>query len=72
MPGRSLTIEQILTILRETPPGIAALTAGLPLDQLMSPYMIRIAVKPETVHILDFETRFPSAIAAAMASQQAG
>lgn len=34
MPGRSLTIEQILTILAETPPRIAALTAGLAQDQL--------------------------------------
>ena len=29
MPGRSLTIEQVLTVLAETPPRIAALTAGL-------------------------------------------
>ncbi len=29
MPERSLTIEQILTILAQTPPRIAALTAGL-------------------------------------------
>lgn len=35
----------------------------------MSPYMVRIAVQPESVHILDFEKRFPSAIAAAMAGQ---
>jgi hypothetical protein len=30
------------------------------------PRMARIAVRPEWVGILDFETRFPSAIAAAM------
>jgi hypothetical protein len=29
VPGRSLTIEQVLTLLAETPPRIAALTAGL-------------------------------------------
>ena len=29
MPGRSLTIEQMLTVLAATPPRIAALTAGL-------------------------------------------
>jgi hypothetical protein len=33
----------------------------------MSPYMLRIAVEPQFVNILDFEKRFPSAIAAAMA-----
>ena len=32
----------------------------------MSPQMVRIRVRPEWVSILDFETRFPSAIAAAM------
>src|SRR5438552_15942070 len=34
MPGRSLTIEQILTLLAEAPPRIAALTAGLSPAQL--------------------------------------
>jgi hypothetical protein len=34
VPSRSLTIEQILTILAETPPRIAALTAGLATSQL--------------------------------------
>lgn len=34
MPGRPLTIEQILTLLSETPPRIAALTAGLAPAQL--------------------------------------
>ncbi len=29
MPGRSLTVEQILTVLAESPPRIAALAAGL-------------------------------------------
>ena len=33
----------------------------------MFPSMVRIAVRPEWVAVLDFETRFPSAIAAAMA-----
>lgn len=33
----------------------------------MSPQMARIAVRPAWVRILDFEERFPSAIAAAMA-----
>ena len=37
MPRRSLTIEQVLTILPETPPHIAALTAGLRLAQLHTP-----------------------------------
>ena len=32
----------------------------------MFPQMVRIAVKPEWVAILDFEQRFPSAIEAAM------
>jgi hypothetical protein len=32
----------------------------------MSPQMTRISVKPEWVSILDFEMRFPSAIAEAM------
>jgi hypothetical protein len=32
------------------------------------PYMGRIAVQPEWVHILDFEQRWPSAVAAAMAA----
>jgi hypothetical protein len=35
----------------------------------MSPQMTRIRVKPEWVSILDFETRFPSAIAEAMSGQ---
>ena len=34
MPGRSLTIEQILTILAETPPRIVALTTDLTPTQL--------------------------------------
>ncbi len=34
MPSRSLTIEQILTLLTETPRRIAALTAGLAPAQL--------------------------------------
>ncbi len=34
MPNRSLTIEQVLTLLAETPPRIAALTAGLTPAQL--------------------------------------
>ena len=34
MPGRSLTTEQVLTLLAETPPRIAALTAGLAPAQL--------------------------------------
>lgn len=41
MPNRSLTIEQILTILSETPPHIAALTAGL------SPAQLRTAPNPD-------------------------
>ena len=35
----------------------------------MSPQMARISVWPEWVSILDFETRFPSAIQAAMSGQ---
>lgn len=35
----------------------------------MFPQMARIAVKPEWVAVLDFETRFPSAIEAAMSGQ---
>jgi hypothetical protein len=31
--------------------------------------MVRVSVQPEWVGILDFETRFPSAIAAAMSGQ---
>jgi hypothetical protein len=34
VPSKSLTIEQVLTLLAETPPRIAALTAGLTLAQL--------------------------------------
>ena len=34
MPGRSLTIQQILTIITETPPRITALTSGLAAEQL--------------------------------------
>lgn len=34
MPSKSLTIEQVLTLLAETPPRIAALTAGLEPAQL--------------------------------------
>ena len=34
MPSRSLTIDQVLTLLAETPSRIAALTAGLVADQL--------------------------------------
>lgn len=34
MPSRSLTIDQVLTLLAETPPRIAALTAGLAPAQL--------------------------------------
>ncbi len=37
MPSRSLTIEQVLTLLAETPPRIAALTAGLAPAQLHTP-----------------------------------
>ena len=37
MPKRSLTIEQVLTLLAETPPRIAALTAGLLPAQLHTP-----------------------------------
>ncbi len=36
MPNRALTIEQVLTILAETPPRIATLTAGLAPAQLHS------------------------------------
>jgi hypothetical protein len=35
----------------------------------MSPQMARIRVRPEWVSVLDFETRFPSAIADAMSGQ---
>jgi hypothetical protein len=35
----------------------------------MSSEMVRVSVRPEWVGILDFETRFPSAIAAAMSDQ---
>lgn len=35
----------------------------------MSPQMVRIKIQPEWVSILDFETRFPSAIAEAMSGQ---
>ena len=41
MPSRSLTIEQVLTLLAETPPRIAALTAGL------TPAQLRITPKPD-------------------------
>ncbi|MDP9471091.1 MAG: hypothetical protein M3Q71_10560, partial [Chloroflexota bacterium] len=34
MPSRSLTVEQVLALLAETPPRIAALTAGLTPAQL--------------------------------------
>ena len=34
MPGRSLTIEQVLTLLAHMPPRIATLTAGVASDQL--------------------------------------
>lgn len=34
MPDRSLTVEQVLTILTETPPRIAALTTDLTPTQL--------------------------------------
>ncbi len=37
MPNRSLTIEQVLTVLAETPRCIAALTAGLGPAQLQAP-----------------------------------
>ncbi len=37
MPGRSLTIEQVLTLLTQTPPRITALTAGLVPAQLHAP-----------------------------------
>jgi hypothetical protein len=37
VPGRALTIEQILTILAENPPRIAAMTAGLAPAQLQTP-----------------------------------
>jgi PPOX class probable F420-dependent enzyme len=38
----------------------------------MSPKAARIAVRPEWVGIIDFETRFPSAIAKRMAAAPAG
>ena len=37
MPSSSLTIEQVLTLLAETPKRIAALTAGLAPDKLHTP-----------------------------------
>ncbi len=37
MPGRSLTSEQVLTLLAATPPRLAALTAGLAPAQLQTP-----------------------------------
>lgn len=37
MPGRSLPIEQILTILRATPSRLAELTGGLTQEQLLAP-----------------------------------
>ncbi len=37
MSGKSLTIEQVLTLLIETPPRIAALTTGLAPTQLHTP-----------------------------------
>jgi DinB superfamily len=37
VPSRSLTTEQVLTLLAETPPRIAALTAGLVPAQLHTP-----------------------------------
>ena len=36
MPNKSLTIEQVLTLLEETPPRVAALTAGLAPAQLQA------------------------------------
>jgi len=36
VPNRSLTIEQVLTLLAETPPRLAALTAGLTPAQLQT------------------------------------
>ena len=36
MPGRSLTIEQVLTLLAETPPRLATLTAGLAPEELQT------------------------------------
>ena len=36
MPNRSLTIEQVLTLLAQTPPRLAALTAGLTPAQLQT------------------------------------
>ncbi|MEO8955385.1 MAG: hypothetical protein ABI396_06075 [Ktedonobacteraceae bacterium] len=36
MPSKSLTTEQVLTLLAETPPRIAALTAGLAPAQLQT------------------------------------
>ncbi len=35
----------------------------------LSPYMVRVVVRPNWVRILDFEQRFPSALASAMAGQ---
>lgn len=37
MPGKLLTIEQILTILSDSPPRLAELTAGLSSEQLHTP-----------------------------------
>ncbi len=37
MPGRSLTTEQVLNLLTETPPRLTALTAGLAPTQLQTP-----------------------------------
>jgi hypothetical protein len=41
VPNRSLTVEQILTLLAQTPPRIAALTAGL------APAQLQIAPAPD-------------------------
>jgi hypothetical protein len=41
MPNRSLTIEQLLTLLAATPPRIAALTAGL------APAQLQVAPAPD-------------------------
>jgi len=63
VPGRSLTIEQILTILAETPPRIAALSAGLAPAQLhTSPNPDEWSANKERSNGYNFENKYLATI----------
>ena len=68
MPSRSLTIEQILTLLAETPPRLAALTAGLePAELHTAPNRSEWSVNDVLAHLRACAEMWGNCIAAIIA-----